>query len=737
MRNPVAWAAIVALAVAAPARAAEVAEVTVEWMYSDEGENATRMPQLAWAGDGTLLLLDERRAEGDRCLERVDPRRGTRAPALDCAAALASLSVQVGEDAAPKALSWPDDLDRAGRQALYTVADDLFVLDLAASRFRRLTRTPAAETVGSFAPDGSRVAFVRDNDLWVAELASGVEHRLTADGAATVRNGELSWVYWEEVFDHEAKGYWWSPDSSSIAFLRSDESAVSELLWPDFRPAVPQVHRQRYPKAGGINPRVSLGVVRAGGGGTVLVAAEQMPAEYVLGVGWTPDSRHVAVQVSDREQTRLDLYLVARADGSARRVLSDPDEAWVNQHELQFLADGRFVWSSERDGHTHLYLYAADGTLLGQLTSGDWSVRSHDSFYGEALGSTWVDEAEGTVYFTGRRESPLEWHLYRVGLDGRGLERVTREPGVHRVSFSPDRASWTDLHSGHCAPPSLTLRRRDGGSIPVAASREGLLQAFGWQCPELLTVPADDGTPLQVRLVRPKPFDPARRYPAILYIYGGPSAPVVRDSFTYSFARNAEFDQILAARGYVVMNVDPRSATAASKRDQDRVVGRVWSDLELADMLAGVRWLKAQPWVDGGRVGVWGWSGGGTSTLLLMTRSREFKAGIAIAGNYDWAWYDTKFAEAYMKTPAGNPEGYAHTSLVARAKDLHGRLMLVHGTYDDNVHPQHTWAVVDELIKAGKPFDLMMYPMRKHGIDDRPARIDLYTRMLEFWQRHL
>jgi dipeptidyl-peptidase-4 len=212
---------------------------------------------------------------------------------------------------------------------------------------------------------------------------------------------------------------------------------------------------------------------------------------------------------------------------------------------------------------------------------------------------------------------------------------------------------------------------------------------------------------------------------------------VVRDAFEYSFARNAPFDQLLARSGYVVMNVDPRSATGVSKADENTILHKVWADGELADMLTGVRWLKSHDWVDGDRVGVWGWSGGGTSTLLLMTRSEEFKAGISIAPVTDWRFYDTKFTETYMKTPADNPAGYDNFDLVGRAGDLHGRVMLVHGTYDDNVHPQNTWAMVDALIEAGKTFDLMIYPMRKHTIEDRPAKRDLYKRMLEFWKRNL
>jgi dipeptidyl-peptidase-4 len=729
---------VLVLLLALPAIAQGQQRLTVEWIYSDEGENATKLPQFAWTTGGDLLLFDGRRPEGERTIERLAAGTRERRPAVDRAAALVSLKALLGEKDAPTALRWPDAFDPAGTRALYTFADDLFMLDLGTSRFERLTRTPEKEGIARFSPDGRKVAFVRDNDLYVYDLAAHSETRLTRDGSATTLNGALSWVYWEEVFNHEEAGYWWSPDSGAIVFLRADDSPVSEFLFPDFRPAVPKVLRQRYPVAGGANPVVTLGIVEVASGRTVFVDPEEMPYEYVMGVTWLPDSGRVAVQTTNRMQTKLDLYFVERASAKATRILTDADDAWVNQHELQFLDGGRrFVWSSERDGHTHLYLYAADGTLVTQLTRGAWSVRGPESFYGEALGSAFVDEARGFVYFTALEKSPTERHLYRVRLDGSGFERLTKEDGVHAVSFSPDRRAWVDSHSAHCTPPSLSLHDAGGRTTVLATSRTDFIASLDWTCEELTTAPAADGFPLPVRLLKPRGFNPAKKYPAIVYVYGGPSAPVVKDSWEFSFARNASFDQILAREGYVVMSVDPRSATGISKKLENLVVRNVWGDFELADFLAGVRWLKSQPWVDPGRVGIWGWSGGGTSTLLLMTRSHEFKAGIAVAPNTDWRFYDTKFSETYMKTPADNPGGYDNTSLVRRAKDLHGRLLLVHGGGDDNVHLQHTWAVVEELVQAGTPFDLMIYPMRKHTIDDRPARIHLFNKMLEFWKLYL
>jgi dipeptidyl-peptidase-4 len=304
--------------------------------------------------------------------------------------------------------------------------------------------------------------------------------------------------------------------------------------------------------------------------------------------------------------------------------------------------------------------------------------------------------------------------------------------------MSPDRRYYVDVHSAHDTLPSLSIHEAGGRERAVLAPpRADVVAPFQFQAASLFTVPAPDGFALPARIVKPRGFDPSKKYPAIVYIYGGPGAPTVNDSWDYSFAGNAYFDQVLVNRGYVVFSVDPRSATGQSKTLENAVVRKMMTDGELADIVAGVRWLKAQPWVDPSRVGVWGWSGGGTDTLLMMTRSQEFKAGISVAPVTDWHFYDTKFAETYMKTPADNPEGYALFSLLPRAKDLHGRLMLVFGTYDDNVHPQNSWAFIDALIAADKPFDLMVYPMRKHPIEDRPARIHLFEKMLEFWKLYL
>jgi dipeptidyl-peptidase 4 len=728
-------AGVLVLAAAASAVAQEKRAITVDWVFSDEAEALTALPEVAWTSANQVLLDDPRRPEGERTLERFDPKTGKRSDAVDRGKAFASLEAEIGKDALPKALDWPESLDRAGMLAAYVFAGDVFVLDIASSRFERITHTPQEESIARLSPDGARVAYVRDHDLYVADLASRREARLTDDGSATVLNGSLSWVYWEEIFDHDEAGFWWSDDSQAIAFLRTDESAVDLMTWVDFKQPVPAIITQRYPKAGDVNPTVRLGIVDVASGKTAWLDRDHWPYEYILRVGWLPDSRRVAVQVTNRAQTRLDLLFVDRKSGDARKVLSDPDPAWVTIHDLVFLADGRFVWSSERDGYTHLYLYGPAGTLANRLTSGDWSVRGERSFYTSAVGAATVDDAGGWVYFTALEKSPVERQLYRVKLDGSGFERVSRGDGVHKVKFSPDRHFYVDAYSSHDTLPSLSLRSADGAAKSVIAGpRDDLLSSLDFRFPEMGTIPAADGFPMPARFFKPEGFDATHRYPVIVNPYGGPSAPCVHDDFP---GATALFDQVLLDAGYIVVNFDNRSATGISKKLQNPVLRNVWSDHELDDLVAAVHWLKRQSWVDPQRVGLWGWSGGGTYTLLGMTRSKEFKAGIAVAPLVDPRFYDTKFEETYMKTPADNPDGYAHGALQQVARDLHGRLMLVFGTHDDNVHPQNEESFIDELIKADITFDLMIYPMRKHTIRDRPARRHLFATMLEFWKQNL
>ena len=726
---------VVLLLSSCPVLAQDRREITVDWIFSDEGEEPTKLAATYWTSAGELILLDGRKPKAERTLERLNPDTGVRAPAVDAKAALASLRAIVGDKDAPETLEWPSALDPAGHAALDVIGDDLYLLDFATARFERLTHTGEKEQVPRFSPDGKKVAFARAGDLYVLDLATKAETRLTSDGSDTVLNGTLSWVYWEEIFNHEETGYWWSEDSSAIAFLRTDESPVSVVPFVGFAPAVPRVIRQRYPKAGGANPVVRLGIAEITGSKKTWLDQSDVPYEYLIQVRWLDDSRRLAVETLNRRQDRTDLWLMERATGASRRILTETDPAWVNFFDFHFLAGGRdLLATSDRSGNTHLYRYTLEGQLLNAVTQGEWSLRGPESWQFSPVAATVLDETRGVVYFTGREKSQMERHLYRVALDGSGLSRLSTEQGVHNVTWSRDRRYYLDRHSSHSTLPSLSLHDASGAlKVTLAPPRADLVAPFRLQYPEMLTIPAADGFPLPARIFKPQGFDLKRKYPVIVNVYGEPNAPLVADEWEgLTF-----FNQILVRNGYLVVSVDPRSATGRVKSLENSVLKRVGGDVELGDFVAAARWLKSRPWVDATRVGIWGWSGGGTSTLLAMTRSEEWKAAIAVAPVSDRAYYDTKYAETFMKTPEENPEGYEYVSLVKRAKDLHGRLLLVHGTYDDNVHPQNTWAFADELVKAGKPFDMMIYPMRKHGIDDRPARRHLFSKMLEFWKLYL
>jgi dipeptidyl-peptidase 4 len=709
--------------------------LTVEWIFGDEGRQVASLPSHAWLMDGSLLLYDGRQPQSQRVFELLDPSTGARRTSFDMAAAVASLNALLPASEARQTLEWPLSFDQSGRRAIYIFNGDLFLLDLFAAHFSRLTRTEAEERSPGFSPDGKRLAFVRANDLYVMDLDTRAETRVTHDASETTLNGTVSWLYWEEIFGRRDIGYWWSPDSSALAYLQTDESSVPVSYFVDFQPDTPRVIKQRYAKAGQPNPKVRVGVAEVGKNDTTWVRIVDRPFDLILRVKWLPDGSRVSVQTLTRDQHELGLYFADRKTGTSTRILTETDPGWVNTHDdLHFLKDGRhFLWASERDDYYHLYRYSMDGRLVNQVTRGSWAMASSGGVSWVRQAVAGIDETNGWVYFTAMERSSIERDLYRIKLDGSGLTRLSAEPGVHRISMSPNTQFYLDSFSDVRTLPSLTIHKSDGSrQRSIAAPRMELLARFDMQYPELLTIPTADRFPMPARLLKPKDFRPDRKHPVILFVYGGASSPTVANAWQSDLI----FYQLLLAEGYVILKVDNRSATGISKRLENTVIGKV-GEPESSDLLDATRWLKAQPWVDAGRIGVWGWSNGGTMTLNLMTRSAEFKAGISVAPVTDWRYYDTKWAEAFLQTPVENPDGYARTSLVRRAGELHGRLLLVHGTYDDNVHPQNTQAFTDALIKAGKLFDMMIYPMRKHDIGDRAATIHLYRTMLEFWKRNL
>jgi dipeptidyl-peptidase 4 len=720
--------------VRAAGSAQERQKLTVEWLYSPEAMEATATAQFKWLSNGKALLYDRRRGQGERKLETLDAATGERSPQLDMGKSLGGLKAILGEQS-PRALPFPPEIDAAGKRGLYVLGGDVFLLDLVTGMFSRVTDTPGEEKCASFSPNGAMVSYVRANNLFVYDIEKRSERQLTMDGSDSLLNGTLSWVYWEEIFGRHDIGYTWSGEGKSIAFLRTNESGVSIDEYVDFKPWTPRVLRQRYPKVGEKNPEVRAGIVDVQTGKITWVDVGGY--EYLVRLKWLPDDRRLAVETMNRLQTELSLFFVDKATGKGTAVLRETDDGWVNiSDDLYFLNDGKhFLWSSERDGYKHLYRYSLDGRLVNQVTRGNWAMRSGGggvAWVDQAV--TGIDEKAGWIYFTALEKSSIEHHLYRVRMDGSGMTRLTREDGTHAVTFSPDAKYYMDRYSAASVAPSLSLHRNDGSVVSVvSAPRTEQLAKFDLQYPSFFAIPARDGFPLPAQIVKPKDFDAGKKYPVIFFVYGGPSAPQVSNSWQ----RDVYWENILAANGYLVARCDPRNATAISKTLENTVARHLMGEVELNDLVDAARWMKRQSYVDSSRIGVWGWSGGGSYTLLGMTRSTEFKAGIAVAGVTDVRFYDSKWGEAVMKTEKENKEGLDAGSLLRYAKDLSGKLLIVHGTYDDNVHIQNTWAFIDELIRANKRFELMAYPMRMHGISDTPARIHLYSTMLDFWKRNL
>jgi dipeptidyl-peptidase-4 len=610
---------------------------------------------------------------------------------------------------------------------LLRVADDLFVYDMKASSLVRLTDAPGFEEDPAFSPDGRLVAFTRDGNLFVVDVASQRERRLTSDGGPSLFNGRLDWVYSEEIYGRGSyRAFWWSPDSTRLAFLQLDQQPVPEITLTDHIPDRQAIEVFDYPKSGDPNPKVKLGVVRAAGGPVSFVDASKYSAtdHLIVNVSWSPDSQEVVYSVQDREQTWLDLN-AARIGGITRTLFRETTKAWVDRlDEPRWLKDGSFVWVSERTGWQHLYHYKADGTLIRPITSGPWEVRTVHG----------VDEAGGWIYFSGTERSHIGLDVYRVRLDGAGMTRLSQRPGSHSANFNPSFTTYVGTWSDANTPTQTRLHKADGSEVRVLEENKvAVLGEFRLSKPEFLQVKTRDGFVMEAMLIKPPDFDPKKKYPVYQQTYAGPHAPQVRNGWGGS---GAMYHQFLAQKGIVVWICDNRSASGKGAESAWAAYKRL-GETELADIEDGIAWLKQQPWVDASRIGINGWSYGGFMVSYALTHSKSFAMGIAGGSVTDWHLYDSIYTERFMQTPQNNPGGYARTSPLKAAKDLSGRLMLVHGLMDDNVHAQNTIRFAYELQRAGKPFELMLYPKSRHGVTDPALAKHMRVAMVDFIMRTL
>lgn len=629
-----------------------------------------------------------------------------------------------------------------GRSLLFPLGGELYLYDLSrpgADAVRKLTNGGGFATDPKISPAGGYVSFVRDRNLWVIDLATGKPAQLTFDGSDTIGNGVAEFVADEEMNRHT--GYWWAPDDSAIAFARIDESGVPIQKRYEVYPDRTEVVEQRYPAAGDPNVRIGLHVVdpkgasrapstsahsiQTGSGPRTVRLQDAMPAAapvrgidlgpepdiYLARVDWR-DPQRLTFQRQSRDQQTLDLVEVDLASGEQRVLLTETSRTWVPLHEdLRFLDDGRLLWSSERTGFQHLYVVGRDGTAT-PLTSGEWPVD-------KVLA---VDEDAGQVYFAAGKDSPLDVQVYRVPLAGGAIDRLSQAPGVHAATFAANASVYVDNWSNPTTPPQLTLHRNDGTLIdhlvdndladpghPYAPFRQAHLPI------EFGTLPAADGsTPLHYSVIRPAGFDPSRQYPAVVLVYGGPAGQTVRRTWA------PDFNQYLAQHGYVVFSLDNRGTPRRGREFGGALYGRQGT-VEIADQRAGAQWLASQPWVDGDRIGVYGWSNGGYMTLMLLAQAPDtYACGVAGAPVTDWALYDTHYTERYMNLPDARVEGYRQARVLEHLDGLVGedapKLLLIHGMADDNVLFSNSTVLMSALQQAGQPFELMTYPGAKHGL---------------------
>ncbi|MFC3815317.1 DPP IV N-terminal domain-containing protein [Lysobacter sp. GCM10012299] len=593
---------------------------------------------------------------------------------------------------------------------LFPLGGELYVYDLSKSgkaAVRKLTSGEGFATDPKLSPKGGFVSFVRDRNLWVIDLASGKQVQLTRDGSETIGNGVAEFVADEEMDRHT--GYWWAPDDSAIAFARIDETPVPVQKRYEVYPDRTEVVEQRYPAAGDHNVLIKLGVVAPKAGAApkwVDLGKEQ--DIYLARVDWR-DPKHLTFQRQSRDQHTLELIESELATGKQRVLVTETSKTWVPLHnDLRFLKDGRILWNSERSGFEHLYVLDADGGNARALTSGDWPVD----------GVLAVDEAAGQVYFAAGKDSPLDAQVYRVPLAGGAIARLSKADGQHAASFAANASVFVDNWSNPTTPPQLELYRNDGTRI--AALIENKLSdpqhpyakfAAAQQPIEFGTLTAADGsTPLHYSVMKPAGFQAGKQYPVVVMVYGGPASQTVKRTWA------PDFNQYLAQHGYVVFSVDNRGTPRRGAAFGGALYGKQGT-VEVADQLKGVEWLKQQPWVDGKRIGVYGWSNGGYMTLMLLAKaSDQYTCGVAGAPVTDWGLYDTHYTERYMGLPAGNVDGYQEARVLQHIDGLKSKLLLIHGMADDNVLFTNSTALMSALQKRGQPFELMTYPGAKHGL---------------------
>jgi dipeptidyl-peptidase 4 len=711
--------------------------ITVERLYSAPNLEGNLTEGIEWSPDGSRFSYIERKGSGkDSQLElwTMDASTGERKLLVSAEILKAVTQPEKAQNIQATGLGrvqadnyqWAPD----GNSLLFIGTNSLVMLDLKTMKSKPVLSSEQDIEDPRFSPDGKWLGFVRNFNLEVVNIATGETKALTTGGSEEILKGKLDWVYPEEL--DSVTAYWWSPDSSKIAYYQMDERPVTRYPIMDMSSPLGAMEFTRFPQAGEPNPIVHVGVVPVTGGETKWMDIGTDTDVYLPRVMWLRDSRLISIQRLNRAQTQLDLLFCDASSGAAQTILAESDKFWVNLgDDLYFFSDGkRFLWSSERTGFRHYYLYDLAGKQLEQLTSGDWQLSGVGGFGPGTESHPVVDEAKGYIYFLSNKDNAIESQLFRVSLRDKSITRITKAAGTHSAEISPAANAFVDTFSTAITPPRQDLYRIDGTrTATINENKAPELAAYHLSPVEFSSTTASDGTKLYTQMIKPPNFDPARKYPVLIFTYGGPHAQVV----TNAWDGDHLWHESIAQKGYIVFSLDNRGSYGRGHAFETPIYHH-FGKVELEDQLAGVKYLKSLGYVDSSRIGIWGWSYGGYMTLYSLFNAPDaFKAGIAVAPVSDWKLYDTIYTERYMGTPQNNPEGYANSSPVNQASNLKGRLMLAHGTGDDNVHFANTSEVINQLIEGGRyPSRLMIFPGRGHPIGDSPARIQLFDGILQF-----
>jgi len=585
------------------------------------------------------------------------------------------------------------------------------------------------QQLASFSPDGKKVAFVRDNNLFVTDMGSMSELQITSDGEhGKIINGATDWVY-EEEFGF-AKGFAWSPDSKKIAYYRFDESRVKEFSMAMYKNLYPEEYRFKYPKAGEENSLVSIHTYLLESQNTVKMDIGPIADQYIGRILWTNDPEKLSIIRINRLQNAQDILHADAKTGVSEVVLSERNERYINEpndHSVVYLPDGQnFVFQSERSGWLHFYLYNFVSKELKPITSGDFDIISYLGY----------DAKTRNLYFLSHERGAIYKDVYSIQIDGTKRKRISTEDGWNGAEFSSSFKYYILDHATINQPAKYTLHNSKGKQIRVLEENSELkekMKEYSFVSHEFLSIPAGEGLNLNAWLMKPADFDPSKKYPLFMYVYGGPQSQEVIDNFSFSDM----WFQMLVQKGYIVACVDGRG-TDGRGEDFRKATYMQLGKYETRDQIAAAHWFVEQAYIDASRIGMFGWSYGGYMSLsCLFSAADLFKMAISVAPVTNWRFYDSVYTERYMRKPQDNPGGYDENSPINHVKKMKGKLLLVHGMADDNVHFQNSTELVQKLIEHNKQFDMQFYPNRNHGIYGGNSTIHLYTKMTDFIEENL